>query len=681
MSTTPAHWPGWGKLPRDARDTLFQLAVIGWTVLPHLGHLAWWCGAITMLVLFWRGWLAVTGGALPGRWPVITLLFIATGLTVWTERTLLGKDAGVTMLVVLMSLKTLELRARRDALVVFFLGFFLVLTHCLYSQSLLTALWMGLCTWGLLSAQVLASMPVGRPPLRRAGAVAARSALLGLPLMVLLFVLFPRLGPLWGLPQDGLGRTGLSGTLRMGGVAEIANDDSIAFRVRFNGAPPRPETLYFRGPVLTQFDGIEWRQRRPAAEARLAAELRTFGPGFGYELALEPNRLPLLPMLEATPDLPGAAPRLPGWTLALNDELQWSTDRLVTERLQWRATAWTGFALGPFAQLPRPDEHLHLPSGSNPRAQAWARALRNQPALAHAEPAALAQAVLAHIREAGFGYTLAPGTYGRDGVDEFWFERREGFCEHFAASFVVMMRAMGVPARIVTGYQGAEAPDADGWMIVRQSHAHAWAEYWQAGKGWRRTDPTAAVAPERVQRSLPLAPRAGFVRGALNSMSPALAEQLRRAWELLDNRWNQWVMNYSRSRQFDLLEALGFTAPSVEDLAKTLIGALSLLSLAGAGWAWWDRHRQDPWLRLRQRIIVALTALGIDARPHHPPLGLAAAVRQALGPSGETLAQCLEALDRCRHGRGDRRLPGPAWRRGFEREVRRLRRHGGAHSG
>jgi hypothetical protein len=188
----------WERLPREARDTLFQLAVITWTAGPHFTHLPPWCTGLTLLLLAWRARIALTHGGLPRRAWVVALLALATGLTLWSERTLLGKDAGVTLLVVLLALKTLEQRARRDALVVFFLGFFLTLTHCLYSQSMFTALSMLVSTWGLLTAQVLSSMPVGLPSLRRAGATAARVALLGVPLMVLLFVLFPRFGPCGG---------------------------------------------------------------------------------------------------------------------------------------------------------------------------------------------------------------------------------------------------------------------------------------------------------------------------------------------------------------------------------------------------------------------------------------------------------------------------------------------------
>ncbi|WP_284617435.1 transglutaminase family protein [Aquabacterium humicola] len=670
-------WANWGLLPRETRDTLFQLAVIAWTVLPHLSHLPWWCSALTAVVLIWRGHLALNNAPLPGRWPVIALLVIATLLTLWTERTLFGKDAGVTMLVVLMALKTLELRARRDALVVFFLGFFLVLTHCLYSQSLLTALSMMVSTWGLMTAQVLSSMPVGRPSLKRAGGIAARSALLGLPLMLVLFVLFPRFGPLWGLPQDGLGKTGLSGTLRMGGVAEIANDDTIAFRVRFEGRPPPSELLYFRGPVLPIFDGVEWHQARPRPGLRLQApELQLRGGARAYEMLIEPIRLPLLPLLEATPGEAGAAPVLRGWTLTLTPDLQWQTDRLVAERLQLSARAWSTYTLGPTQDLPGRYDLTRLPEGSNPRAVAWARALRATPALENASTFTLAQALLDHIRGGGFSYTLAPGEYGRQAVDEFWLDRKLGFCEHYAASFVLLMRAMGVPARVVTGYQGAEPADADGWMTVRQSHAHAWAEYWEAGVGWRRADPTAAVAPNRIFDSRPLAGRQGLVAGALSTMSPALAERLRQAWELLDNRWNQWVMSYSRSRQFDLLESLGVSAPSWQDLAFVLIGIASAVSLGGAGWAWWDRHRQDPWLRLHARMRGLLAPLGVEAGPQDGPGLLARRVRQRFGDAGAALAESLDRLEQLRYGPENRRLPGPGWWSGFARAAARLRRDG-----
>lgn len=672
----------WTNLPREARDTMFQLAVIAWTILPHATHLAGWCVALAGVVLVWRASIALRNQPLPGRWPVLAVMALAVMLTLWSERTLLGKEAGVTMLVVLLSLKTLELRGRRDALVVFFLGFFLVLTQCLYSQSLLTALAMLVSTWGLLTAQVLASMPVGKPALRRAAMIAARSAILGLPLMAALFILFPRIGPLWGLPQDAIGRTGLSGTMRMGGVAHVANDDSIAFRVRFATEPPPSAQLYFRGPVLSRFDGLEWTAPPPAAPdaPRTLPEIRIAGLQRSYEMILEPIRLPLLPLLEATPPLVESAPFVAGWTFTMDDQLRWQTDRLVGERIRVSAKAWTRFEHGPTTWHASLRGLTQLPDQSNPRAITWALKLRQDPRLAGATADQLAMELMTHIRTQKFSYTLVPGEYGRHAVDEFWFDRREGFCEHYAASFVVLMRAMGIPARIVTGYQGAEPRDADGWQVVRQSHAHAWAEYWQDGAGWRRADPTAAVAPERVNASRPLPPRSNAMVSALREVNPELMIYLKHAFESMDNRWNQWVMSYSRTRQFDLLESMGFTAPSWQELVLVLLVAVSAVASGAALWAWLDRRRIDPWLRLHAHVRQGLNRLGISAHAHEGPRTLAALVRQSKGAAGEPLAQALDELDRVRYGPGGRRLPGSDWNGRFDRALAACRSASAARS-
>jgi len=264
-----------------------------------------------------------------------------------------------------------------------------VLTHFLYSQSLFTALAMLGSVWGLLTALVLAHMPVGKPSLRQAGALAARSAVFGAPVMAALFLLFPRIGPLWGMPQDAWGRTGLSGTLRLGGVAEVANDDSIAFRVRFDdGMAVQPDSLYFRGPVLTRFDGIEWRRRPgllPTTASNLAA-VRTLGLGLRYEMTLEPVRLPLLPLLEITPDTPAAAPHIDGYSLTLRPDLQWQTERIITERVRFAATAWPRFEFGTVLSADERAEALYLPSGFNPRIAAWAVEFRRQQASANTLP-------------------------------------------------------------------------------------------------------------------------------------------------------------------------------------------------------------------------------------------------------------------------------------------------------
>ncbi|MEO5843994.1 MAG: DUF3488 and transglutaminase-like domain-containing protein [Caldimonas sp.] len=670
------NWPGWHRLPREARDTLFLLGVIAWTVLPHASHLPAWAIALTAIVLVWRGRLALANAALPGRWVIVAVLVVALGLTWWSYRTLLGKEPGVTLAVALMALKTLELRARRDAFVVFFLGFFIILTHFLYSQSLAVGVAMLVSVWGLLTAVVLAHMPVGQPSLKQAAGLAARTALLGAPVMALMFLLFPRIGPLWGVPQDGISKTGLSNTMRMGSMTEVALDDSIAMRIRFDGAAPMPAEMYFRGPVLTRFDGKEWTPLGlPFAPSGLPSRppaLTTSGTPLSYEVTLEPLRLASLPLLEATTEV---AP-IDGVRLAARDDLQWLADKPVLERLRLKATASTRFVLGAPRRVGEIQDSLELPAGFNPRTVAWARSFRAERARRGATPAQLAQDVLKHIRSQNYSYTLAPGDYGRDGIDEFWLDRKEGFCEHFAAAFVVVMRAAGVPARIVTGYQGTDLPAVDGYYIVRQSSAHAWAEFWQTGTGWVRADPTGAVAPDRIGRSSRLAPQPGFVAGTLDAMNPELVAQLRRAWETVNNRWNQWVLNYSRGQQLDVLKQMGFVAPSWEDLALLLVGTLSGLALAGAVWAGLDRHRVDPWVRQLERMKRALQPLGVAASPHDPPRALAARVREHLGSAGEPLAAVLDAFEARRYSRAAMRRPDPRMTRDFSEQARRLRLRG-----
>ncbi|NUZ05011.1 DUF3488 domain-containing transglutaminase family protein [Schlegelella sp. ID0723] len=654
-------------MPREARDTLFLLAVIAWTITPHLAQLPAWCGVLTLIVLLWRGRLAIANESLPGRWVLVGVLAIAIGLTLLSYRTLLGKEPGIAMVVALMALKTLELRARRDAFVVFFLGFFLILTHFLYSQTLLVAAAMVVSVWGLLTAVVLAHMPVGVPSLRRAGALAARTALFGAPVMALLFVLFPRVSPLWGVPDDGVSKSGLSNTMRMGSVAQVALSEAIAMRVKFDGPVPPRDAFYFRGPVLTRFDGVEWRP--VPLFAPLESTLRPRGRPIRYEATVEPLRLATIPMLEAT----RVPPRVDGYGIGLRGDLQVLADRPIYERIRFTGEAYLDYTLGPMRRPGDLGESLHLPDGFNPRTLAWAAALRRDPRYAGADAATWARTLLQHIRGAGFSYTLAPSTYGRDAVDEFWLDRREGFCEHFAASFVVIMRALGVPARIVTGYQGADPEPVDGYYIVRESSAHAWAEYWQADIGWVRADPTAAVAPDRIGRSNRLVAAPGFVAEALGNVSPELMASLRNGWEALNNRWNQWVLNYSRGQQFDALRNLGFSSPSWQDLAFLLIGALSVLALAGALWAWFDRHRVDPWVRQLERLRAELRRLGIAAEPHEPPRALAARARARLGADAEPLVRLLDDLERQRYGRGASERPDRALTREFTARARALR--------
>jgi transglutaminase-like putative cysteine protease len=626
-------------LPRDARDTLFLLTVIAWVMAPQVSNLPVWCSGMAAVVLLWRGSIALRGQSLPSRWWLAGLLALAAAGTYYSHRTLLGRDAGVTLIIVLLALKTLELRAQRDAFVVFFLGFFALLSNFFFSQSLATAAAMLVGLLGLLTALVNSHMPVGRPPLLEAAKTAGGMALLGAPVMAVLFVLFPRVAPLWGVPSDAMsGRSGLSASMQVGNIASLALDDSIAMRIRFEDVPPRMSDLYFRGPVLSSFNGREWRPLRSAFPQRLqpGANLQVSGPPVGYQVILEGNNRPWLLVLDATAE----RPLIPGYAPSMGADLQWVTERPMTDLVRYRAQSVTNFRHGPVQNVTALQDYVDLPANFNPRTLQWASELRRDPRYARADAATFVSVVLEHLRRGGYSYTLEPGVYGTHTADEFWFDRKEGFCEHIASGFVVLMRALNIPARIVTGYQGGELNSLDGYWSVRQSDAHAWAEVWLAEKGWVRVDPTSAVAPGRtgsLQRLL--APR-GAMAQALGAVSPALALSLRALWDAVNNRWNQWVLNYSQAKQLDLLRHLGFTSPDWEDLGYVLIGIVVAASLLGAAWTLWERHRQDPWLRLLQTARARLQRLGLAVPDNAAPRQIATLVLQHAAPADHG-AHCL----------------------------------------
>ena len=610
------------QLPRDSRDTLFLLLVIAWVLLPQTPHLPLWCNALSGAVLVWRGYLAINIKPLPGRWWLLTLLAAAVAGTFFSHQTLLGRDAGVTLLVVLLTLKTLELRAKRDAFVVFFLGFFCMLSNFFYSQSLTTAFSMLFGLIGLLTVLVNAHMPVGKPPLLEAAKTAGWMALLGAPIMLVLFLLFPRIAPLWGVPSDAMtGRSGLSQSMQVGTIASLALDNSVAMRIKFEGRIPAQQELYFRGPVLSDFDGRDWRPQRFDLSSRfeVTSNLVVSGAPVNYEVTLEPTNRPWLFVLEAVSN----NPVLPGYQTLMQPDLQWLVNRPLTDLVRYKVQSYPTFRHGPTQLVTGMREFVQIPSGFDIRTRELASEIRRDPRYATAGSAPLVAAVLDKLRTGGYTYTLDPGVYGKDTADEFWFDRKEGFCEHIASAFVVLMRALGVPARVVTGYQGGERNPMDDYWVVRQSDAHAWAEVWYEGRGWVRVDPTSAVSPGRTGAFQRLAAPSGVMAQALGAISPGFVSQMRATWDAVNNAWAQRVLNYTQGKQLNLLKDIGFKSPSWEDLSYVLIGIVVLASVLGAAWAQWERVQHDPWLRLLAKARKRLSKAGIDSLPSTSPRQLA----------------------------------------------------------
>ena len=640
-------------LPRDARDTLFLLAVIAWVILPQVQQLPLWCSGLAAVVLIWRARIAWLGKSLPSKWWLLGLLIVTIAATLMTHRTILGRDAGVTLIVVLFTLKTLELRARRDAFVVFFLGFFTMLTNFFFSQSLLVAAAMMIALMGLLTALINSHRVVGQPPLMDSLKTAGFMVLLGAPIMALLFVLFPRLAPLWGVPGDAMaGRSGLSAQMEVGSIAKLALDDSIALRIKWNLKPgqqiPPASEQYFRGPVLTSFDGKNWRPSTSQISRRFAVppSLQTSGESIAYEVTMEPSQRPWLFLLEAA----NAQPVVPGHDVTMTNELQWFSNRPVSDLLRYTASSSTSFRHGPDRAVIGLQDFIDLPAGFNPRTMQLATDIRRDPRFSQANASTLVPEVMRRLREGGYTYTLEPGVFGQHTADEFWFDRKEGFCEHIASSFVILMRALDIPARIVTGYQGGEVNPVDGYWTIRQRDAHAWVEVWQPSAGWVRVDPTGAVSPGRVGSFERLAVPQGAFGAAVGAVMPVgLITQLRATWEAVNNRWNQWVLNYSQAKQLDLLKNIGFKNPSWEDLGKVLAGIVTLVGLLGAAFTLWERHHQDPWLRQLARARKTLAKAGLPSESSTPPRTLALHAIDKFGDSARALHDWLLQLEALRY--------------------------------
>ena len=639
-------------LPAQAQDTLLVLVVAAMSVAPLLAYLPAWTGAFSLALLLWRAVLAWRSRPLPSRGLLAALLALAVAAVALRFHSLLGRDPGVSLVCMLLALKLLEVRRRRDAYVVFYLGLFCVFAQFLYLQSALAAAWMLACTLGWLTALIDANLPGRRPSLAGRLGLGLRLIGLGLPVMAALFLLFPRLsGPLWSLPDDARARTGLASDMAPGAIARLARDDSVAFNVRFDGKRPPQRAMYWRGPVLGAFDGRRWSALPPSPPNESAPRpgLRDLGAAVRYTVTLQPTQRDFAFALEApasAPDLSGQ----PGTRLRLLPDLELRSDHALKQVTRYTVTSWLRHAWGEQEPAARLRAYTRLPAGRDPRTVALGRELARRDA-AGGGPRAVAEAALRMFREQPFRYSLHPGAYeGANAIDQFLFERRVGFCEHYAEAFVVLMRAAGIPARVVTGYQGGSENPLDGLWVVRQSDAHAWAEYWVAGSGWVRADPTAMVDPARIERSGQTLEASEPLFG-LSLMAPRGASALRWLRDLgdaADQTWNDWVLDYGQTRQRRLLHELGLGSTDPARLVGDAALSLGLLLALGGAWLLWrGRARHDPWQRAYALLCTRLRRAGVDARPARAPAQLA----RELGhdPRLQAVRTLLLDLDRARY--------------------------------
>ncbi len=641
LATSGFAAPQVSSAARERRDTIVLLGAVALVVSPHFEHLPWWATSLLLLLWTWRLWLTISRGVLPGRFAMLPLL-IGAGGAVWLQHgTLLGREAGVTFLLLLMALKLLEMRARRDVIIVIFLCFFILLTQYLFSQSLpiavLTVVAILLLFFVLTSANLVEQDLPAMRKLRLVGLIFAKS----LPLAAAMFVLFPRVtGPLWGMPGETFGgKTGLSDSMSPGSISRLLESNEIAFRAQFDDVVPMNDRLYWRGPVLGYFSGRFWAPLRArSVEAPPLLMHGEMAAKVDYTITLEPHQRDWLFALEM-PAFPRGEPLDPRF----NADGQLLARQLVLERVRYRLSSYTRFNVGLNETPDSLREWLQLPPGFNPRTREFADDLRRKVDPGAPNRAAqLADLALDYFRTGGYRYTLDPPPLGRNSIDEFLFDTRLGFCEHYASAFVVLMRMLDVPARVVTGYQGGELNPIDRFLTVRQSDAHAWAEVWIGGRGWVRVDPTAVVAPVRIESGANgIARREGITPLADSMAQIGWVRRLRFNWEAVQNAWYQWVLSYSPERQRDILMRLGLV-PEWRTLAWMFSGALITLLSVIAFFSLRHRSERDPMADLFARFLTRLRNAGIPVSNSEGPRDLGRRLEGTMTP--ETLSVAHEIL-------------------------------------
>ena len=578
-----------------AHGLAWVLGALAVSVAPHARALPAWITVLLLAVGAWRWVAAQRGWPLASRWLRVVIVVVATVAILSTYRTLNGIEAGTAFLVLMAAAKLLETRGPRDLTVLVFIAWFLLYAALLRDQRLLQLPW-------LLGSAFLTTVALMRVHADATAAPAvhlARRALVlllqAVPVALALFLLFPRLpGPFWGIDAGTQARTGLDDEMTPGDVSDLSASGGVAFRVRFRGATPAPQQRYWRGPVLHEFDGRSW--RRPRAQIFPQQGARFSGEPVEYQITLEPH-----------------ARR---WVLALDLPARWSerevvqsydftllSARPVGRVTAFELTSYPRFVAG--VELPESmrRKDLALPAdGTNARSVALGRDL----AARHGgDPRPIVGDLLQRFREQPFEYTMRPPRLADNAVDEFLFETRKGFCEHYASAFTVVMRAAGVPARVVTGYQGGEFNPYGGYLIVRQSDAHAWSEVWVDGRGWMRVDPTAAVAPERIRGGLIDAVGADEpVPGRLRDASPLLM-QLELSWDAVNDFWNQRVIRFDAMAQLGLLERLGVEQPDWRALGLGLAGSLAAFFAGLSAYlAWRYRPPARDWPARLHGVVV-----------------------------------------------------------------------------
>jgi transglutaminase-like putative cysteine protease len=611
------------------------------SIVPHISHIRPWILLLAAAAAGLRIATEVKQWPLLQKWLRSLLAFVALLAVLLEYRTLNGIDAGTALLVLMAGMKLLETRTVRDLTVIVFLSYFALFAAFLYDQSMLALPYMLATAWLLTVTLMRIHQTTTAMSVREAAWITGKMFLQSLPLAVLLFVLFPRLpGQFWAVaPARGGATTGLSDEMTPGDVSDLSLSGQLAFRARFDGALPPARERYWRGPVLHMFDGRTWRQPRTPF---MPQQVASTGATYSYEVMLQPHQRRWIFALDV-------ATKWPARTVRTSDlQLLSPRDQPISTLTSFRLQSATSYSvLGPLPQFMRQVD-LWLPQGRNARSMALARQMR---ASAGSDEAFIA-AVLAKFRNEEYFYTLEPPRLQLDSVDDFLFHTRRGFCEHFASAFTMLARAAGIPARVVTGYQGGEYNPMSGYLLIRQSDAHAWSEVWLEGRGWVRVDPTAAVAPERIERGIDAAlAESGESLPGTYLRNSALINRLQLAWDAANTFWNNQVVAFGEPQQRSLLERFNLDGDYQELGIALALALVVFLSVMSAYHAWRFRPRaRDPLAQIYDQLCRKLARRGLPRAAYEGPSDYVTRVLQARPDLAPALVEARNLYVALRYG-------------------------------
>ncbi len=626
----------------DKKHLLPILGAILLAVSPHLFRLPSWI--VIWCLAFWAYVLAASKNNWyrPGR-PILLILtfggFIG-GLATYNFK--FSLDTGVGLLAVMLGLKPFEMNTHRDRMVTLSLVYFLVITNLLYSNNLVMSLFMFASVLLATAVLIRINHPRGSfaANLRLSGVIMVQA----LPMMIVLFFLFPRVqGTLFGMSNQSIARTGIGDRLSPGSISKLVLSDEIAFRAEFKNNIPGPDRLYWRGIVFQHFDGKTWSrgQTRPVRQVPLAA-----GSLVGYTLTLEPQGEKWLFAL----DMPITSPPM----ARMQNDYTLMAYRKLKTRIRYNVVSQTTYNTGDFKPWER--TALILPAQGNPKSTALARSWADT----FDNPEKIVNKALEFFSQNDFVYSLNPPLLREDVIDDFLFKARKGYCEHYASAFAFLMRKAQIPARIVGGYLGGELNPYGNYLIVRQSDAHAWVEVWLPARGWVRVDPTAAVAPERVEQgfeaALPPEELEGFL--LLKHLGP-LQSYLKKIvfrWDAVNNYWNQWVLGYSYRRQRELLSKIGINLGSWKGPVKVILLTLGLMSffvfLISIRLFKKPVKKKDAVQKAYLKFCAKFTRVGLTRKPGQGPVDFAKTAGDLHRDLKENIQEITDLYVLLRYARG-----------------------------